>query len=103
MAQKTLEPRVYAFINRYRELCGDHPTVEQQLLLQYFHEAGNALPIYNGPDWFFCAWRKSEVIESRGMGSKDMVVWHLIAMDDPIQTAVAELCPQDEAEFDNDF
>ncbi|EHQ9605710.1 hypothetical protein KS527_004467 [Salmonella enterica] len=103
MAQRTLEPRVFAFINRYRDLCGERPTIEQQLLIQYFLEAGNALPIDNGPDWFFCAWRKCEVIESRGMGSKDMVVWNLIGMDGPIQQVVKEMCPQEDAEVDNDF
>lgn len=95
MAAKTLEPTVLRFINRYRELCGDKPSLEQALLAEYFTEAGNELPVFNDRAWFYCAWRKVDVIESRVfMCSKDMVVWNLLKLCPVIDQVVNELLPE---------
>ncbi|EAM6792383.1 hypothetical protein E0G74_01315 [Salmonella enterica] len=94
MSAKTLPPDVYAFINRYRELIGAKPTEEQALLLKYFIQAGEALPVDDNRDWFYCAWRKVDVIESNVfMCSKDMIVWNLIKLDTVIDQVVNELLP----------
>lgn len=103
MAKKTLEPKVYAFLNRYREACGDRPTAEQTLLLQYFEEAGNALPIFNGPAWFFSCWRKCDVIEGIASGNKDMVVWHLLHIDQVIHQVAEQMMDPADAEDGHDF
>lgn len=96
MACKVLPPDVLKFINRYVELCGEKPTAEQQLLIQYFKEAGEYLPIDSNRDWFYCAWRKCDVIETPyPMASKDMIVWHLIKIDTVIDEVVNELLPED--------
>ncbi|EMD0638919.1 hypothetical protein VPZ60_004335 [Salmonella enterica] len=102
MAQKTLEPKVYAFINAYREACGDNPTPEQVLLSRYFEEAGNELPIFNGPHWFFSAWRKCDVIPGRS-GNKDMVVWHLLHIDQVINDVADQLIEHADEETAHDF
>ncbi|EDL8063735.1 hypothetical protein CTA21_16415 [Salmonella enterica] len=94
MAAKTLEPAVYQFIQRYEEVIGDKPTAEQALLLKYFKEAGNELPIYNGRGWFYTAWRKVDILPMRAMASRDMVVWHLVAFDPAIDAVVMELLPE---------
>ncbi|EDY2030104.1 hypothetical protein GTB64_004546 [Salmonella enterica] len=95
MAAKTLDPQVYQFLWRYRQLCGERPTAEQALLLQYFTEAGNDLPVFNGRDWFYCAWRKVDIIETRCFNaSKDMIVWHLLKLDTVIDQVVEELLPE---------
>ncbi|EPT1451877.1 DUF7238 family protein [Escherichia coli] len=97
MAAKAFDPKVYAFITRYRELCGDKPTLEQALLADYFTEAGDALPVFNDRAWFYCAWRKVDVIDSRVfMCSKDMVVWNLLKLCPVIDQVVNELLPEED-------
>ena len=93
MACKTLDPKVYAFITRYKELCGTQPTAEQALLIKYFEQAGDELPVFNDREWFWCAWRKVDIIYHSGMASKDMIVWHLIKIDRVIAEVVNELLP----------
>lgn len=96
MAAKTLEPDVLRFINRYRELIGEKPTEEQALLLKYFMKAGNELPVSDNRAWFYCAWRKVDVIQSPYVQcSLDMVVWHLLKMDSVIDLVVDELLPEE--------
>ncbi|EJG5415713.1 hypothetical protein NAD41_002352 [Salmonella enterica] len=95
MAAKTLEPVVNKFIRRYEEVIGANPTPEQTLLLKYFNEAGNEMPVYNDRNWFYSAWRKVDVIPMRhAVASKDMVVWHLVAIDTAIDQVVIELLPE---------
>lgn len=95
MARKVLSPEVLRFINRYVELCGEKPTAEQALLIKYFHEAGDFLPVDSSRDWFYCAWRKVDVIETQfPLASKDMIVWHLLRIDPVIDEVVNELLPE---------
>lgn len=94
MAAKALEQKVYQFIARYRQLCGLRPTPEQALLLKYFEDAGNELPVFNSRHWFFKAWRVGEIIQTAGGGDKDMAVWHLLKVERTIQQVVTELLPE---------
>lgn len=95
MAEKTLNPRIHAFISMYRDLIGPKPTPEQTLLLHYFELAGNELPLYGGRHWFYKAWRQVDILpEQRGPGSRDMVVWHLITLDEVVDTVVEALLPE---------
>ncbi|EFO7976559.1 hypothetical protein H8U31_001265 [Salmonella enterica] len=95
MAAKALNPAAYAFISHYRALCGDKPTPEQTLLIKYFMLAGDNLPVHNDRNWFYVAWRKTEVIEDRHpIASLDMVVWHLIAMCPKVHATVNALLPE---------
>lgn len=77
------------FIDMYVEEIGEAPTAEQNLLLKYFKEAGEDLPL-DDIDWFHCAWRKFDVIYTRGPGSKDMIVWHLLRIDDAIHRVLSK-------------
>ncbi|EMA4769946.1 hypothetical protein U3C68_003774 [Cronobacter sakazakii] len=72
------------FIRMYAEEIGPTPTAEQAMLLKYFKEAGDELPVDDTPYWFHAAWRKTDVLFSRSLGSKDMVVWHLMHSDEAI-------------------
>lgn len=95
MAAKTLNPRVSAFISMYRELIGPTPSPEQTLLLYYFELAANELPIYGGRHWFYKAWRQVDILPDHyGPGSRDMVVWHLIAIDEKVDQVVEALLPE---------
>ncbi|EIG4935444.1 hypothetical protein FEG02_004619, partial [Escherichia coli] len=46
------------FIRMYAQEIGPTPTAEQVMLLKYFKEAGEDLPIDDSAYWFHCAWRK---------------------------------------------
>ncbi|EAB4417344.1 hypothetical protein D7B12_18100 [Salmonella enterica] len=94
MAAKTLDPKVFQFLARYRELCGDTPTVEQALLLDYLQQAGNELPVFNSRHWFYKAWRVADCIRTQYPGEKDMIVWHLIKIEPLITQVVNELLPE---------
>ncbi|HCJ4767452.1 TPA: hypothetical protein NR787_004530, partial [Salmonella enterica] len=43
--------------------------------------------------WFHAAWRKFDVIYTRGMGSKDMVVWHLMHIDKAVDRTLEKFFP----------
>ncbi|HCD9775931.1 TPA: hypothetical protein NEK22_005534, partial [Enterobacter hormaechei] len=45
------------------------------------------------PHWFHAAWRKFDVIYTRGMGSKDMVVWHLMHIDKAVDRTLEKFFP----------
>ncbi len=77
------------FIRMYAQEIGPTPTAEQAMLLKYFKEAGEDLPIDDSAYWFHCAWRKYDVIFTQGMGSKDMWICpyisrHLLSLN-PLQ------------------
>ena len=81
------------FIRMYAEEIGPTPTAEQAMLLKYFKEAGENLPVDDTPHWFHAAWRKFDVIYTRGLGSKDMVVWHLMHIDKAINHTLEKFFP----------
>ncbi|ELV5048803.1 hypothetical protein SHB66_004264 [Salmonella enterica] len=81
------------FIRMYAEEIGPTPTAEQAMLLKYFREAGEDLPVDNTPHWFHVAWRKSDVIYQPGMGSKDMIVWHLMHIDKAVDRTLEKFFP----------
>ena len=76
------------FCQMYEQEIEATKTPEQLLLLQYFKEAGENLPVDSTPSWFFSAWRKIDVIYGEDTGSKDMVAWHLLKIDDAIHRLV---------------
>ena len=49
-------------------------TLEDELLVSYFEEAGDELPIYAGPGGMYALWRKIDILET----GKDMIIWHLV-------------------------
>lgn len=79
-----------------RARAGPTPTAEQAMLLKYFKEAGEDLPIDDSAYWFHCAWRKYDVIFTQGMGSKDMVVWHLLHIDTAVDRVIEQFFPKQE-------
>ncbi|MBP1035840.1 hypothetical protein J8631_09740 [Serratia fonticola] len=83
------------FIDAYAQEIGPTPTPEQTLLLAYFREAGDELPIDGGKAWFHQAWRKTDVIYQRGMGSKDVIVWNLLHIDRTIDNVINRLIEGD--------
>lgn len=79
------------FLAKYEDAVGNFPTPEQALLLKYFYEAGDDLPL----DWgcsegFQKAFRQVDVIYNKDFGSKDMVVWNLMHIDDIIWKVLAD-------------
>lgn len=63
-------------LTKYTEAVGRFPTNEQKLLLTYFAEAGDNLPVDVGyPDGFCKAFRTRSVCQH---GWQDLVVWALI-------------------------
>lgn len=84
------------FIRMYAQEIGPTPTAEQAMLLKYFKEAGEDLPIDDSAYWFHCAWRKYDVIFTQGMGSKDMVVWHLLHIDTAVDRVIEQFFPNQE-------
>ena len=105
MADIVLPAPVRAFKQRYRELCGDTPTAEQALLMKYFDEALDELPVFNDRCWFYKAWRVADIIPTRvALCSKDMVVWHLLKLCPVIDQVVMEQLPEkDPHGSPNDF
>ncbi|EAR5803544.1 hypothetical protein IOS36_003958 [Salmonella enterica] len=81
------------FVRMYAEEIGPTPTAEQAMLLKYFKEAGEHLPVDNTPYWFHVAWRKLDVIHTRGCGSKDMIVWHLMHIDTAVDRTLEKFFP----------
>ncbi|EDQ3388036.1 hypothetical protein ZM96_003352 [Salmonella enterica subsp. houtenae] len=81
------------FVRMYAEEIGPTPTAEQALLLKYFKEAGEDLPVDDTPHWFHAAWRKFDVIYTRGLGNKDMVVWHLMHIDKAVDRTLEKFFP----------
>lgn len=76
------------FVAKYEELIGENPTLEQQLLLKYFKQAKDDLPVEWGRQGFHTAWRKVDIIYNRGMASKDMIVYNLMHEDDKVWEVV---------------
>lgn len=84
------------FIDMYKKEIGPNPTEEQNLLLKYFKEAGEYLPIDGGVHCFHSAWRKYDVIYTPGVCSKDMIVWHLLHIDTAIDRILEAFFPKQE-------
>ncbi|EAX9064822.1 hypothetical protein RIX76_004018 [Salmonella enterica] len=81
------------FIRMYAEEIGPTPTAEQDMLLKYFKEAGDNLPVDDTPHWFHAAWRKFDVIYTRDLGNKDMVVWQLMHIDKAVDRTLEKFFP----------
>lgn len=81
------------FIRMYAEEIGPTPTAEQAMLLKYFKEAGENLPVDDTPHWFFFNDTATTEIYTRGMGSKDMVVWHLMHIDKAVDRTLEKFFP----------
>lgn len=86
------KPLHVLFCEMYEQEIEATKSPEQVLLLKYLKEAKDDLPVETDAGWFFSAWRKVDVIYSRGFGSKDMIVWNLCHFDDAIHR-VAEKFP----------
>lgn len=95
MAHKNSNVTPAYFVQAYIERCGDNPTEEQALLIKYFKEAKDDLPCDSTRQWFHKAWRQTDVIHCRGLGSKDTIVMQLLRLDDAIHDVVNDLLPDE--------
>lgn len=84
------------FLAAYSAEIGTSPLPYQQRLLQLFIKAGDGLPINAGKNWFYCAWRKVDIIpQAVNAGTEDYEVWNLIEHDEATHRVVAQLVEGD--------
>lgn len=65
------------FIYKFRRTFGSDPLPEQLLLMKYFKEAGDKLPLDKGPTFFSQSWLVGNILDTH----KGLIVWELIHFD----------------------
>lgn len=65
------------FVEMYEARIGEYPSLEEQLMLQYFKQNAKNLPVDDGgPTAFHKAFRQYDVCKK---GYQDMVIWSLMS------------------------